>query len=244
MEPLYKRVVAKLSGEVFAGDKGFGVDMRSVRFLAEEVRKVVDVGVETAIVVGGGNILRGESASEAYGIDRSTADQIGMLGTAINALLLQASLEEIGIEAKVLTAVVIGNMAEPYTRKGAIGYLEEGKVVVFACGTGNPYFTTDTAAALRAVEIGAQLLLKGTKVDGLYSSDPFKDPSARKYEEIGYKEVLLKGLRGIDSTAVSFCMEHGLPIVVFNLRNPGNMRRIVLGERVGTYVGRDTVDDG
>lgn len=239
MNPVYRRVLAKLSGEVFSGDKGYGVEMDSVRFLAEEVKKVVELGVEMAIVVGGGNIIRGGIASETYGIDRSTADQVGMIGTAINALLLQAVLERIGIEARILTAIEIGHVAEPYTRRGAIRYLEEGKVVLFSCGTGNPYFTTDTAAALRAVEIEAQVLLKGTKVDGLYTSDPLKDPSAKRYERIGYKEVLMKGLRGIDSTAVSFCMDHDLPIIVFNLRNPGHMRRIVLGENIGTYVGRD-----
>ena len=234
--PLYHRVLLKLSGEALMGDQQFGVDPAVTTRIARDVGEIQGLGVQTAIVIGGGNIFRGLAAS-VKGMDRATADYMGMLATVINGLALQDALERQNVLTRVVTAIEMRAVAEPFIRRRAIRHLEKGRVVIFAAGTGNPYFTTDTAAALRAMEIKAEVILKGTKVDGVYTADPMLDPTATKYSSISYLQVLERQLKVMDTTAISLCMDNKLPIVVFNLREPGNIRRVVLGEAVGTTVG-------
>jgi uridylate kinase len=233
--PIYRRVLLKLSGEALMGDQQFGVDPAVTARIARDVADIQSLGVETAIVIGGGNIFRGLAAS-ARGMDRATADYMGMLATVINALALQDALEQHGLVTRTVTAIEMRSVAEPFIRRRAIRHLEKGRVVIFAAGTGNPYFTTDTAAALRAMEIKAEVILKGTKVDGIYTADPMVDPAATKYPSISYLQVLERQLKVMDATAISLCMDNKLPIVVFNLREPGNVRRVVVGEPIGTTV--------
>ena len=217
------------------GDMAYGVDPSTVDFIAKEIKDAVSMGVELAIVIGGGNIFRGVEAS-LKGIERTSADYMGMLATVINALALQNYLEKYGIPTRVQSAIEMKELAESYIRRKAMRHLEKGRIVIFAAGTGNPYFTTDTAASLRAMEIGADVILKATKVDGVYSSDPMKDPSAKKYHTVSYIDVLNQGLSIMDSTAISLCMDNNLPIVVFNLRDKGNIRKIIEGKKIGTLV--------
>jgi len=231
----YRRILLKISGEAMMGDKGYGIDSTTADFMAKEIKEAVSRGVEIAIVIGGGNIFRGVEAS-VRGMERASADYMGMLATVINALALQNSLEKQGIPTRVQSAIEMKELAEPYIRRKAIRHLEKGRTVIFAAGTGNPYFTTDTAAALRAMEIGADAILKATKVDGIYSSDPAKDPAAKKYSTVTYIDVLKRGLSVMDSAAVSLCMDNNLPIVVFNLRDKGNIRKIIEGKKIGTLV--------
>jgi uridylate kinase len=233
--PAYRRVVLKLSGEALAGDQGYGIDPQVVERIAAEVRDVTTLGVQIAIVIGGGNIFRGVAAS-AGGMDRATADYMGMLATVINALALQDSLEKAGVQTRVLSAIEMRAVAEPYIRRRAMRHLEKGRVVIFAAGTGNPFFTTDTAGALRAVEIGADAIMKATKVDGIYSADPKKDATAQHLPRMTYIDALNRRLQVMDTTAISLCMENALPIIVFDLTRPGNIRRILLGEPVGSIV--------
>ena len=233
--PIYKRVLLKLSGEALMGDQQFGVDPVVATRIAHDVGAIQALGVETAIVIGGGNIFRGLAAS-ARGMDRATADYMGMLATVINALALQDALEQQNVMTRVVTAIEMRAVAEPFIRRRAIRHLEKGRVVIFAAGTGNPYFTTDTAAALRAMEIKAEVILKGTKVDGVYTADPMLDAAATKYAAISYLQVLERQLKVMDATAISLCMDNKLPIVVFNLREAGSIRRVVLGEPIGTTV--------
>ena len=233
--PIYKRVLLKLSGEALMGEQQFGVDPVVATRIAHDVGAIQALGVETAIVIGGGNIFRGLAAS-ARGMDRATADYMGMLATVINALALQDALEQQNVMTRVVTAIEMRAVAEPFIRRRAIRHLEKGRVVIFAAGTGNPYFTTDTAAALRAMEIKAEVILKGTKVDGVYTADPMLDSSATKYASISYLQVLERQLKVMDATAISLCMDNKLPIVVFNLREAGSIRRVVLGEPIGTTV--------
>jgi len=233
--PIYKRILLKLSGEALMGDQQFGVDPAVATRIARDVSDIQGLGVETAIVIGGGNIFRGLAAS-ARGMDRATADYMGMLATVINALALQDALEQHDVVTRVVTAIEMRAVAEPFIRRRAIRHLEKGRVVIFAAGTGNPYFTTDTAAALRAMEIKAEVILKGTKVDGIYTADPMLDPQATKYSEISYLQVLERQLKVMDATAISLCMDNKLPIVVFNLRQAGNIGRVVQGEPIGTTV--------
>jgi uridylate kinase len=233
--PVYRRIVLKLSGEALAGSQGYGIDPPVLDRVGAEVREVTELGVQVAIVIGGGNIFRGIAAS-AGGMDRATADYMGMLATIINALALQDSLEKAGLQTRVLSAIEMRAVAEPYIRRRAIRHLEKGRVVIFAAGTGNPFFTTDTAGALRAVEIGADAIVKATKVDGIYSADPKKDPTARRIEKVTYIEVLNQGLGVMDTTAISLCMDNKLPIIVFDLTRAGNIKRLVLGEPVGSIV--------
>jgi uridylate kinase len=233
--PAYRRIVLKLSGEALAGNLGYGIDPEVLRRMAAEVRSVTDLGVEIAIVIGGGNIFRGVAASTG-GMDRATADYMGMLATVINALALQDALEKEELQTRVLSAIEMRAVAEPYIRRRAIRHLEKGRVVIFAAGTGNPFFTTDTAGALRAVEIGADVILKATKVDGVYSADPKTDAGATRLAHVSHVEVLSRGLQVMDATAISLCMDNKLPIVVFDLTVAGNIRRIVLGEPVGSLV--------
>jgi uridylate kinase len=234
--PIYQRVLLKLSGEALMGEQQFGVDPAVTTRIASDVGEIQGLGVQIAIVIGGGNIFRGLAAS-ARGMDRATADYMGMLATVINALALQDALEQQDVVTRVVTAIEMRAVAEPFIRRRAIRHLEKGRVVIFAAGTGNPYFTTDTAAALRAMEIKAEVILKGTKVDGVYTADPMLDPHATKYPAISYLQVLEKQLKVMDATAISLCMDNKMPIVVFNLREVGNIRRVVLGEAVGTIVG-------
>jgi len=217
------------------GDKGYGIDSSTVDFIAKEIKEAVSSGVEVAVVIGGGNIFRGVEAS-VKGMERASADYMGMLATVINALALQNHLEKHGVPTRVQSAIEMKELTEPYIRRKAMRHLEKGRTVIFAAGTGNPYFTTDTAAALRAMEIGAEVILKATKVDGIYSSDPMKDPTAKKYSTVAYIDVLKRGLSIMDSTAVSLCMDNNLPIVVFNLREKGNIRKIIEGKKIGTLV--------
>ena len=231
----YKRILLKISGEAMMGDMAYGVDPSTVDFIAREIKVAVAMGVELAIVIGGGNIFRGVEAS-LKGIERASADYMGMLATVINALALQNYLEKYNIPTRVQSAIEMKELAESYIRRKAMRHLEKGRTVIFAAGTGNPYFTTDTAAALRAMEIGAEVILKATKVDGIYSSDPMKDPTAKKYSTVAYIDVLKRGLSIMDSTAVSLCMDNNLPIVVFNLRGKGNIRKIIEGKKIGTLV--------
>jgi uridylate kinase len=233
--PSYRRILLKLSGEALMGDQAYGVDPAVATRIAEDVAEIQRLGVQTSIVIGGGNIFRGLAAS-ARGMDRSTADYMGMLATVINGLALQDALEKHGVATRVLTAIEMRAVAEPFIRRRAIRHLEKGRVIVFAAGTGNPYFTTDTAAALRAMEVRAEVILKATKVDGIYSADPVTVPDATRYERISYLQVLQERLQVMDATAISLCMDNKLPIIVFNLRTPGNIRRVVMGESVGTTV--------
>ncbi|MFA5928087.1 MAG: UMP kinase [Candidatus Margulisiibacteriota bacterium] len=231
----YKRVLLKLSGEVFAGERKYGIDPKILGFFAKEVKKAHSIGSQIAMVIGGGNIFRGTSAS-ANGMDRVAADYSGMLATVMNALAFQAALESIGVPCRVQTAIEMKAIAEPYIKLKAIRHLEKGRVVIFAAGTGNPYFTTDTAAALRAAEIDADVLFKCTKVDGVYNCDPVHNKDAQKYTEIRYINVLKKQLKVMDSTAISLCMDNHIPLVVFNVYKPGNIEKAVLGQKVGTTI--------
>jgi uridylate kinase len=233
--PAYKRILLKASGEALMGAQNYGVDVKVARSIAEEIRAVRELGTEVAVVVGGGNIFRGVSES-AGDMDRSSADYIGMLATVMNSVVLQDALEKVGVHTRVLSAINIPQVAEPFIRRRAIRHLEKGRVVVFAAGTGNPYFTTDSAAALRALEIRADVILKATKVDGVYTADPVKDSTATRFDCITYREVLEKRLQVMDASAISLCMDNDLPIVVFNMRTPGNIVRVVSGEAVGTRV--------
>jgi uridylate kinase len=221
------------------GEQAFGIDPATATQVAREIGEVQQLGVQVGVVIGGGNLFRGLAAS-ARGMDRSTADYMGMLATVINALALQDALEQLGVTTRVATAIEMRAVAEPFIRRRAIRHLEKGRVVLFAAGTGNPYFTTDTAAALRAMEMRAEVILKGTKVDGIYTADPMVDRSAEKYDEISYLQVLERGLKVMDATAISLCMDNKLPIVVFNLRREGNVRRVIMGDRVGTIVSHTT----
>jgi uridylate kinase len=233
--PKYQRIVLKLSGEALAGEKGFGIDLEIVNSIACQTKAVLDLGVQIAVVVGGGNFWRGAVGSHS-GIDRSTADYMGMLATIINSLALQDAFEKHGMPTRVQTAIEMRQIAEPYIKRRATRHLEKNRVVIFAAGTGNPYFSTDTAAALRAAEIEADIILKATKVDGVYSADPKKDPLATRFDNLEFMDVLQQRLQVMDSTATSLCMDTKIPIVVFNLNESGNIRRIVLGEKIGTIV--------
>jgi len=234
--PAYRRVLLKLSGESFMGNRSSGIDPDVVEEVAGEIREVAALGVQLGIVIGGGNIFRGMTAS-AKGMDRTTADYMGMLATVINSLALQSALEHVGVPTRVQTAIEMREIAEPFIQRRAIRHLEKGRVVIFAAGTGNPYFTTDTAATLRAVEIKADIILKATKVDGVYDRDPVKDPDAVMYEKISYTDVLTKNLKVMDASAISLCRDNGLPLNVFNLQKAGNIKRVICGEPVGTMVG-------
>ena len=234
-DPTYKRILLKLSGEALMGAAQYGIDPAVTSQIARDVHEVQSLGVETAIVIGGGNIFRGVAAS-TRGMDRATGDYMGMLATVINALALQDALEQQGVTTRVMSAIEMRAVAEPFIRRRAVRHLEKGRAVIFAAGTGNPYFTTDTAAALRAMEIRASVIMKATKVDGIYTADPMKDPTATRYDTISYLQVLEKRLQVMDATAISLCMDNQLPILVFNLRTPGNLRRAVLGEPVGSVV--------
>jgi uridylate kinase len=236
-KPLFKRILLKLSGEILAGAQRYGVDAVRTHEIAREIRDICGLGVETALVIGGGNIFRG-LAPAAKEMDRVAADHMGMLATVINAIALQDALEKENVNTRVMTAIAMHQVAEPYIRRRAIRHLEKGRVVVFAGGTGNPYFSTDTAAALRATEIRADVILKATKVDGIYSADPTKVKDAILYSEISYMEIISKDLRVMDQTAISLCRENHLPIIVFNLNVPGNISRVVLGEKIGSLVNR------
>jgi len=231
----FRRVLLKVSGEILAGEQGFGIERDRIETLSGEIASIHELGVQVGLVIGGGNIYRG-LAGAADGMDRVSGDHMGMLATVINSLAIQSVLERRGLFTRVMSAINMEEVAEPYIRRRAVRHLEKDRVVIMAAGTGNPYFTTDTAAALRAMEIGADVIIKGTKVDGVFTSDPMKDPEARLYERLTYMEVLSQGLRVMDSTAISLCMENGLPILVFNFTVPGNLRRLVLGEQVGTLV--------
>jgi uridylate kinase len=231
----YKRIMLKLSGEALMGDQQYGIDLAVLDKIASEVKDIYGLGIEIAIVIGGGNIFRGLAAS-AKGMERASADYMGMLATVLNALALQNALENRGVVTRVQSAIEMRELAEPYIRRRAVRHLEKKRVVIFAAGTGNPYFTTDTAAALRAMEIGAEVIMKATKVDGVYSADPVKDPTATKFDRLTYIEVLQKDLRVMDATAISLCMDNNLPIIVFDLNTAGNINRIVRGESVGTLV--------
>ncbi len=234
--PVYKRILLKLSGEALLGsNRTFGIDRAFLEYLAREIKDVRSLGVEIAAVVGGGNIFRGVSDS-AHGMDRVSADHMGMLATVINALALQDALERVGVFTRVLSAIEMREVAEPFIRRRAIRHMEKKRVAIFAAGTGNPYFSTDTAAALRAMEVKAEIILKGTKVDGIYTSDPVKNPRARKFDRLTYSEVLQKGLKVMDTTAISLCMDNQLPIIVYDLKRKGNLRKIALGEKIGTLV--------
>jgi uridylate kinase len=236
-KPIFKRILLKLSGEAMAGTQKYGVDPVRVQEIAREIRDVVALGVETALVIGGGNIFRGISPG-AKEMDRVAADHMGMLATVINALALQDALEKEQVSTRVMTAIAMHQVAEPYIRRRAVRHLEKGRVVICAAGTGNPYFSTDTAAALRATEIRADVIMKATKVDGIYSADPVKDKDATRYAEISYMDIISKDLRVMDSTAISLCRENQLPIIVFNMNVPGNICRVVLGEKIGSFVNR------
>lgn len=233
--PKFKRILLKLSGEALMGDKGYGIDHVVLDTITSEVKEVAGLGVEIAIVIGGGNIFRGLSGA-ARGMERASADYMGMLATVLNALALQNVLENKGIVTRVQSAIEMRELAETYIRRRAVRHLEKGRIVIFAAGTGNPYFTTDTAAALRAMEIGAEVIMKATKVDGVYSADPVKDKTATKFDRLTYIDVLQKDLRVMDATAISLCMDNNLPIIVFNLNVPGNIKKIVMGETIGTLV--------
>jgi len=237
-KPLYKRIVLKLSGEALQGKKSHGIDHSVLVSIARQIKEIRDLHVDVAVVLGGGNIFRGQenTASRGLGMDRSVADYMGMLATCINGLALQDVLEKMNMPTRVMTAIEMQRIAEPYIRRRAIRHLEKGRIVIFVAGTGNPYFTTDTTAALRAMEINADAILKATKVDGVYSADPLKVKSAKRFDSLKYIDVLKKGLKVMDATAVSLCMDNKLPIVVFNLNKEGNIRRVILGEKIGTVV--------
>lgn len=238
VQPRFQKILLKLSGEALAGDQGFGIDPDVIQGIAGEVRDVSRLGVEVALVIGGGNIFRGLAAS-SRGMDRASADYMGMLGTVMNSLAMQDALEKLGVSTRVQSAIEMQAVAEPYIRRRAMRHLEKGRVVIFAAGTGNPYFTTDTAASLRAMEIGAEVILKATKVDGVYDADPNLNPDAVKFESLTYLEVLERGLQVMDATATSLCMDNQLPIVVFDLTESGNIMRVVMGENIGTIVKGD-----
>lgn len=233
MGPKYKRIILKLSGEALSGKKGFGLDEKTIESIADQIKNVSKLGVEVAVVVGGGNFWRGRSGK---GMDRTTADYMGMLATVINALALQDALENLDVLTRVQTAIEMRQVAEPYIRRKAIRHLEKGRVVIFAAGTGNPYFSTDTTASLRAAEIEAEVILLAKKVDGVYDSDPMENPNAVKFDELTYIEVLSKGLGVMDSTATSLCMDNKIPIIVFSLTEPDNITKVIMGEKIGTYV--------
>ncbi len=233
--PIYRRIVLKLSGESFQGSQGFGIDAETVHRIAREVKEVSDLGIQMAIIVGGGNIFRGTRQKE-LSIDRATGDYMGMLATVINGLALQDALEKQGVVTRLLSAIDMAQVAEPFIRRRAMRHLEKGRVVIFAAGTGNPYFSTDTAAALRAMEIKAHVILKATRVDGIYDADPEKVTGAKMFERITYLDVIQKGLAVMDSTAISLCMDNRMPIIIFNMNMPGNIRRAVMGEKVGSTV--------
>ncbi|MDD2220670.1 MAG: UMP kinase [Clostridia bacterium] len=239
MEPKYKRLVLKISGESLAGDKDFGFDNETIATIAEQIVEVQQMGVQIAVVVGGGNVWRG-AGSCARGMDRATADYMGMLATALNALALRDAIEQHGVETRVQTAIEMREIAEPYIRLRAIRHLEKGIIVIFACGTGNPYFSTDTTAALRAAEMKAEVILMAKKVDGVYDSDPNKNPNAKKFDRLNYMDVLNMNLKVMDSTAASLCKDNEIPLIVFNINEKGNIRRAVCGENIGTYLGGET----
>ncbi|MBL7704289.1 MAG: UMP kinase [Taibaiella sp.] len=235
MLPKFKRVLVKLSGESLMGDKNYGLDSKMLGAYAQDIKEVVELGVEVAVVIGGGNIYRGMNESET-GIERAHGDYMGMLATVINGMALQASLEKIGVKTRLQSALVMDQVAEPYIRRRAIRHLEKGRVVIFGAGTGNPYFTTDTAGSLRAIEINADVILKGTRVDGIYTEDPEKNPEATRYEKITFDEVIAKGLAVMDLTAFTLCKENDLPIIVFDMNKKGNLSEVVSGKNVGTIV--------
>lgn len=235
MLPKYKRILLKLSGEALMGDKNFGFDNAVIAQYAQDIRGIVELGVQVAIVIGGGNIYRGMNEKET-GIERAHGDYMGMLATVINGMAVQAGLEKIGVFTRLQSAIKMEQIAEPYIRRRAIRHLEKGRVVIFGAGTGNPYFTTDTAGSLRAIEITADVILKGTRVDGIYTADPEKDPTAKKYSSITYQECISGNLKVMDMTAFTLCMENSLPIIVFDMNKPGNLRRVVTGDQVGTLV--------
>ncbi|MFN5136251.1 MAG: UMP kinase [Chitinophagaceae bacterium] len=235
MLPKYKRILLKLSGESLMGDKNFGMDSDVISTYAKSIKTITDLGVQVAIVIGGGNIYRGMNEAET-GIERAHGDYMGMLATVINGMALQAGLEKVGVFTRLQSAIKMEQIAEPYIRRRAIRHLEKGRVVIFGAGTGNPYFTTDTAGSLRAIEINADVILKGTRVDGIYTADPEKDPTATKYDTITFQECLSKNLRVMDMTAFTLCMENKLPIIVFDMNKPQNLKRVVTGEKVGTIV--------
>lgn len=235
-KPVYRRILLKLSGEALLGKHAYGIDVAILRGLSQEIRDVSSLGVQVALVVGGGNIFRGIQTSRQYGIDRVSADYMGMLATVINSLALQERLERDGVMTRVLSAIEMRSIAEPYIRRRALRHLEKGRVVIFAAGTGNPYFTTDTAAALRAMEIGSDAILKATRVDGVYDKDPMLHKKAKMFKELTYIDVLRKNLKVMDATAISLCMDNDLPIVVFNLTKRGNIRKVIMGEKIGTVV--------
>ncbi len=235
MLPKYTRILLKLSGEALMGDKNFGFDNAVIAQYAQDIKSIVDLGVQVAIVIGGGNIYRGMNEKET-GIERAHGDYMGMLATVINGMALQAGLEKIGVFTRLQSAIKMEQIAEPYIRRRAMRHLEKGRVVIFGAGTGNPYFTTDTAGSLRAIEITANVILKGTRVDGIYTADPEKDKTAKKYTTITYQECLTGNLRVMDMTAFTLCMENSLPIIVFDMNRPGNLKRVVTGEQVGTLV--------
>ncbi len=237
-KPSYNRILLKLSGEALAGQQGYGIDPDVIAGIAAEIRDVVDLGVQVAVVIGGGNIFRGVAAA-SRGMDRASADYMGMLATVMNSLALQDALEKVGVVTRVQSAIEMQEIAEPYIRRRAVRHLEKGRVVIFGAGTGNPYFTTDTAASLRAMEINAEVILKATKVDGVYNADPAKNKDAVKYSSLTYLDVLKMGLQVMDATATSLCMDNNLPIVVFDLTARGNIQKVVLGEAIGTIVKGD-----
>ncbi|MFT5169707.1 MAG: uridylate kinase [Lysobacterales bacterium] len=235
-KPVYKSVLLKLSGEALMGPGQHGIDAETCASFAKQIKEVCSLGVRVALVVGGGNIFRGQVASKDFGLDRSVADYMGMLATVLNGLALQNALEQIDVPTRVMTAIEMSAIAEPYVRRRALRHLEKNRVVIFVAGTGNPYFTTDTAAALRAKELGMDAILKATKVDGIYTADPMKDKNAKKYDVLRYMQVLKDDLRVMDATAISMCMEHSMPLVVFNLLEEGNIKKVILGEQIGTKV--------
>ncbi|HZW84059.1 MAG TPA: UMP kinase [Candidatus Deferrimicrobium sp.] len=238
-QPKYQRIILKLSGEALAGTQGYGIEQKTVDNISLQVKEIMSMGVQVAMVVGGGNIWRGIAGS-AEGMDRATADYMGMLATVMNSLALQDALEKHGVDTRVLSAIDMRQVAEPYIRRRAIRHLEKGRAIIFAAGTGNPYFSTDTTAALRAAEIEAEVILMAKRVDGVYDSDPFKNSNAKKFEDLSYIEVLNKGLGVMDSTATSLCMDNNIPLIVFNLNEEGNIRKVLMGEKIGTYVGRES----
>ena len=235
MKSSYKRILLKLSGESLMGNRDFGISSNIIWSFAKQVKDITELGVEVAIVIGGGNIFRGLSGSD-QGVDRVTGDHMGMLATVINALALQNAIEQLGVQTRVQSAIEMNKICEPYIKRRAIRHLEKGRVVIFGAGIGNPYFTTDTTAALRAIEIGAEIVAKATKVDGVYDKDPMKHADAKMYDEVEYKTVITKGLKVMDTTAISLCMENSLPIIVFNSLVEGNIKKVILGEKIGTIV--------
>jgi len=236
MQPKYKRILLKLSGESLMGDKSYGLDPAMIEQYAQEIKSVTDIGVEVAVVIGGGNIYRGMNEKDT-GIERAHGDYMGMLATVINGMAMQAMMEKVGLYTRLQSAIKMEQIAEPYIRRRAMRHLEKGRVVIFGAGTGNPYFTTDTAGSLRAIEIQADVILKGTRVDGIYTADPEKDPTATKYEHFTFQECISKNLRVMDMTAFTLCMENNLPIIVFDMNSVGNLKKVVMGEKVGTFVG-------